>query len=109
MTKKKSKKSQIGNVVIRAKRLPRIGEQFAIVREGHGGSRFTVLCTDGKTRLMRIGGKFKRRMWVRPNDIVLIKPWVVQGDSKCDLVYRYLPAERKWLYRKNKIPEDLVI
>ena len=48
-------------------------------------------------------------MWVRPNDIVLIKPWVVQGDSKCDLVYRYLPAERKWLYRKNMISEDLVI
>ena len=109
MTKKQSKKSQVGTTVIRAKRLPKMNEQFAIVREGHGGSRFSVLCTDGKIRLMRVPGKFKRRMWVRVRDIVIIKPWAVQGDSKCDLVYRYLPSERIWLHRKKMIPEDLVI
>ena len=109
MTKKKSKKSQVGTTVIRAKRLPKMDEQFAIVKEGHGGSRFSVLCTDGKIRLMRVPGKFKRRMWVRTRDIVIIKPWMVQGDIKCDLVYRYLPSERMWLYKKDRIPKDLVI
>lgn len=109
MTKKKSKKSQVGTPIIRAKRLPKFHEQFAIVREGHGGSRFSVLCADGKTRLMRVPGKFKKRVWVRVKDIVIINPWVVQGDAKCDLVYRYLPSERIWLHKNNRIPEDLVI
>ena len=109
MTKKKSKKSQVGNVVVRAKRLPQTNEQFAVVREALGGSRFYVYCEDEKTRVMRIPGKLKRRMWTRVNDLVLIKPWPIQEDKKCDLVYRYLPAERKWMYRRNMVPEDMVI
>ena len=74
-----------------------------------GGSRMRALCDDGLTRMGRNPGKLKRRMWCRPNDIILIKPWPVQGDIKSDLVYRYLPAERKWLYRRNMVPEELVI
>ena len=105
----KSKKSQIGIPPIRAKRLPKYSEQFAVIREALGGSRFYVLCEDGKTRIMRIGGKFKKRMWVRPNDVVIIMPWVVQTHYKCDLVYRYLPPERNWLIRNKKLPEDLII
>ena len=61
MTKKKSKKSQVGTPIIRAKRLPKFNEQFAIVREGHGGSRLSVLCSDGKTRIMRINQKFSNQ------------------------------------------------
>ena len=43
------------------------------------------------------------------DDLILIKPWPIQGDSKSDLVYRYLPAERNWLYRRDMVPEELVI
>tara|TARA_R110002020_G_scaffold375854_2_gene587048 strand:- start:304 stop:513 length:210 start_codon:yes stop_codon:yes gene_type:complete len=68
-----------------------------------------VLCADGKTRLMRVGGKFKKRIWVRPNDIVIVVLWTIQTDKKCDLVYRYLPPERNWLIKNNKLPEELVI
>ena len=107
----KSKKSQNGTPPVRAKRLPRLpsGEQFAVIREAVGGSRFMVFCEDGKTRLMRVGGKFQKRMWVRPNDIVIIMPWVVQTHYKCDLVYRYLPPERNWLIRNKKLPEELIV
>jgi len=105
----KSKKSQTGTPPLRAKRWPRKEEQYAIVREALGGSRFYVLCEDGKTRIMRIGGKFKRRMWVRIHDIVIVHPWVVQTDSKCDLVYRYLPPERNWLIRNRKLPKELIV
>ena len=107
----KSKKSQNGTPPVRAKRLPRLpsGEQFAVIREAVGGSRFMVLCEDGKTRLMRVGGKFQKRVWVRPNDIVIVSLWTVQTDKKCDLVYRYLPPERNWLIKNNKLPEELVI
>ena len=109
MGKKKSKPSKAGSSVKRAGKLPTKDEQFAVIREFSGGSRFTALCEDGKNRMVRIPGKLKRRMWCRENDLILIKPWPVQGDQKCDLVYRYLPAERKWLYRRNMVPEELVI
>jgi translation initiation factor 1A len=82
---------------------------FAVIREMSGGSRMKALCEDGLTRMVRIPGKLKRRMWCRVNDLILIKPWPVQSDIKSDLVYRYLPAEKKWLYRRNMVPEELVI
>ena len=109
MGKKKSKPSKAGSSVRRAGKLPTGDMQFAVIREFSGGSRFTALCEDGKNRMVRIPGKLKRRMWCRVNDLILIKPWPIQGDSKSDLVYRYLPAEKKWLYKRSMIPEELVI
>lgn len=109
MGKKKLKQSKAGSTERRAGKLPSGNMQFAVIREFHGGSRFTAFCEDGKTRMVRIPGKLKRRMWCRVNDLILIKPWVVQSDIKSDLVYRYLPAERNWLYKRNMVPEDLVI
>ena len=90
-------------------KLPHKDEQFAVVSEMSGGSRLVALCEDGKTRMIRIGGKFKKRMWVRERDLILIKPWPVQGDRKADLVYRYLPTERNWILRRDIIPEELNI
>ena len=46
ITRMKSKKSQNGTLPVRAKRLPRYDEQFAVIREAVGGSRFMVLCAD---------------------------------------------------------------
>ena len=109
MGKKKLKQSKAGSTERRAGKLPSGNMQFAIIREFNGGSRFTALCEDGKNRMVRIPGKLKRRMWCRVNDLILIKPWVVQSDRKSDLVYRYLPAERNWLYKRNMVPEDLVV
>jgi len=108
MTRKKSKQLLDDGQVKRAK-LPTKNEMFAVVREMYGGSRMSALCEDGLTRMIRIGGKFKRRMWVRVNDLILIKPWVVQEKEKADLVYRYLPAERNWIIRRKIIPKELNI
>ena len=109
MGQKKLKQSKAGSAERRAGKLPSGDQQFAVIREFSGGSRFVALCEDGNNRMVRIPGKLKRRMWCRANDLVLIKPWPVQGDSKSDLVYRYLPAEKKWLYRRGIVPEELVI
>ena len=109
MGKKKLKQSKAGSTERRAGKLPHGDMQFAVIREFSGGSRFVALCEDGKNRMVRIPGKLKRRMWCRVNDLILIKPWPVQSDIKADLVYRYLPAERKWLYRRDMVPEELVI
>jgi len=80
-----------------------------VVREMSGGSRMLAMCEDGQMRMIRIGGKFKKRMWCRENDLILIKPWVVQSEKKADLVYRYLPTERKWILSRDIIPEELNI
>ena len=109
MGKKKLKQSKAGSSERRAGKLPSGDQQFAVVREMSGGSRMVALCEDGNNRMVRIPGRLKRRMWTRVNDIILIKPWPIQGDKKADLVYRYLPAERNWLRRRKIIPKDLVI
>jgi len=109
MGKKKLKQSKAGSSERRAGKLPSGDQQYAVVREMSGGSRMVALCEDGNNRMVRIPGRLKRRMWTRVNDIILIKPWLVQGDRKADLVYRYLPAERNWLRKRNMIPKDLVI
>ena len=104
----KKKPNQSKPIITRA-RLPKRGEQLAVVREMSGGSRMLAMCADGHMRMIRIGGKFKKRMWCREHDLIIIKPWVIQSDVKADLKYRYLPAERGWLVRNNKIPEELNI
>ena len=105
---KKSIKQSNTTIYVKT-RLPRRGEQFGVVIEMSGGSRMRAMCQDGNTRMVRIGGKLKKRMWCRENDLILIRPWIVQGDTKSDLVYRYLPNERKTLARRKLIPEDLNI
>ena len=95
--------------IIKRARTRKHGQLYAVVREMSGGSRMVAYCEDGLTRMIRIGGKFKRRMWCRIDDLIIVKPWVVQEDKKADLVYRYLPAQRNWMVRNNKIPEELKI
>mgnify|MGYP003113861468 FL=1 len=104
--KKNTKPSE--NIIKKVK-LPHKDEQFAVVIEMSGGSRLKAMCEDGKTRMVRIGGRFKKRMWVRMNDLILIKPWPIQADIKADLVYRYLPTQRNWILNRDIIPEELNI
>ena len=104
--KKNTKPSE--NIIKKVK-LPYKDEQFAVVIEMSGGSRLKAMCEDGKTRMVRIGGRFKKRMWVRINDLILIKPWPIQAETKADLVYRYLPTQRNWILNRDIIPEELNI
>ncbi|MFH0971740.1 MAG: translation initiation factor eIF-1A [Candidatus Micrarchaeota archaeon] len=82
-------------------RIPRKGEIVGIVKEMYGGSRMRVECADGKERLCRIPGKIKMRVWIKPNDVVLVMPWSVEGDSKADIAYRYTRVQAETLSRKG--------
>jgi len=77
------------------------GEMFAVVIQQMGGSRMTVQCEDGKQRLARIPGRVRRKLWIKEGDYLVIKPWEVQGDEKCDLEYRYTFVQVEALRRKN--------
>jgi translation initiation factor 1A len=72
-------------------RLPRGREVIGILDQRVGGSRMKVRCMDGKTRLCRIPGKLKRRLWTREGDVLLIEPWEFGGDDKGDVVFKYRP------------------
>jgi len=82
------------------------GQLFGIADELVGGSRLNVMCEDGQSRLARIPGKMKRRMWIREGDLVIIKPWEFQQD-KADIVWRYTKTQAEYLSRKHMIPKHI--
>ncbi len=81
-------------------RLPRKGEYIGVIVQRFGGNRMEVLSTDGKKRNCRVPGRFKRSLWLRPKDIVLVQPWV-DDDSKGDLVYKYSSSAIYQLQKKG--------
>jgi len=96
---KKEFRNTGGEEVVRV-RLPKGEEVLGILEQRLGGSRNEVRCLDGKTRNCRIPGRLKRRLWVRPGDIVLIEPWEFDGDKRGDVIFKYKPPQVNWL-RKN--------
>ena len=69
-------------------KLPRNKELLGVIVQRLGGNRMDVLSSDGKTRNCRVPGRFKRVLWLRPKDIVLIEPWP-DDDSKGDVIFKY--------------------
>jgi translation initiation factor 1A len=74
---------------LRRLRMPQKGELLGTVEQMLGASRMIVRCKDEKVRMARIPGKMRRRIWVKVGDVVIVKPWEVQGDKKADVVWRY--------------------
>lgn len=88
-------------------RIPRKGEIVGKVIEMSGGSRMIVACQDGKERMARIPGSIRRRVWVKEGDVVLVEPWSVEGDEKCDIRYRYTRLQVDNLQRRNILPPGI--
>ena len=107
MSKKKEelqKQEQLQQEISRVK-LPREGQVLGVVDQRLGASRMRVKCLDGKTRLCRIPGRLKRKLWVREEDIVLVEPWELQGDEKGDIIFKYRPTQVNWLKKKGYLKE----
>lgn len=78
---------------------PQEGEIMGIVDQMFGFDRVRVRCKDGRIRNCRIPGKHRKRMWVREGDVVVVKPWTIQGDQRGDIVFRYTSTQLEWLRR----------
>ena len=65
-----------------------------------GANRIKVKCIDGITRMGRIPGKMKKRIWIRQGDVVILIPWEIEND-KADVVWRYTGPQVDWLQRKG--------
>jgi translation initiation factor 1A len=85
-------------------RMPRQGQFIGIVIERLGGKRMSIKTTDGKTRNCRVPGRFSRKFWLRPGNIVMIEPWK-DDDEKGDVVYQYRPPEITQLKKKGILAE----
>ena len=82
-------------------RTPKQGEVLGVVNALLGGGRLEVKCDDGFTRICRIPGRMRRRIWVRNNDLVLIKPWTVQSEERGDVIWKYSKAQSIWLEKNG--------
>lgn len=87
-------------------KLPKGNQSIGILDQRLGGSRCSVRCLDGKTRVCRIPGRLKRRLWVRLGDVVLVEPWEFGGDSKGDVIFKYRPSQIQWLKSKGFLSEN---
>jgi len=83
-------------------------EMFGIADQLLGASKIKVMCADGQSRIGRIRGKLKKRMWIREGDLLIIRPWEFQED-KADILYRYTRTQASNLARRGVIPEEINI
>ncbi len=90
-------------------RLPNEGEVFGVVVQILGAAILLVRCLDGHMRQVRIPGKFRKRMWCRIGDLIVVMPlYGMNPDKKGELVYRYKTNEVSWLVKNNYVPEDFL-
>jgi len=88
-------------------RIPRSDEVLGVIESLLGTNKLRVRCQDNKIRLGRIPGKLRRRVWMKMGDIVLVKPWDIQGDIKGDVIWRYTGTQASWLKRKGILTLDV--
>ncbi len=69
-----------------------------------GANHIRVRCEDGVTRMGRIKGKIKKRLWIREGDLLIVVPWSFQ-DEKCDIIYRYIGPQVDWLKKHNYLSQ----
>ncbi|MEM5797248.1 MAG: translation initiation factor eIF-1A [Candidatus Aenigmatarchaeota archaeon] len=84
-------------------RIPRNNEVLGTVDMMLGGDKLSVKCNDGNTRICRIPGRLRKKVWIRVGDLVLVEPWITQSNERGDVVFKYTPTQANWLKRKNLI------
>ena len=85
--------------------LPRGEEIIGIVEQRLGGNKMFVACLDGKTRNCRVPGRLKRKLWLRPGDVVIVEPWELDK-NKGDIILKYKPNQIEWLKKKGYLKTE---
>ena len=98
--KKKSKNQEEQLQIVTRAPLPKGREVIGIIEQRYGGNKMKVNCLDGKERNCRVPGRLKRKLWLRPNDVVIIEPWELDPD-KGDVVLKYHSSQIEWLKRNG--------
>ncbi len=103
MSRKKEEQERQERIAeeIRRVKLPKDKQVIGILDQRLGGSRMKIRCLDGRTRICRIPGRLKRRMWLREGDVVLVEPWELGGDERGDVIFKYKGVQIDWLRKKG--------
>lgn len=86
---------------------PGPGDVYGVVVKMYGYDRVLVECSDGKTRLCRIRGQLKRRIWIKEGDLVLVSPWDFQSDKRGDVWWRFTKGQALKLTEQGVLPDFL--
>ena len=84
------------------------GEIFGIASQLLGAARIRVMCEDSASRMGRITGKMKKKMWIREGDLLIVRPWGFQ-EGKADILFRYSRTQSTYLSRRNLLPSSIDI
>lgn len=103
--KHRKNKAPPGEEIVKV-RVPQGDEVFGMIEQRLGGNKMAVRCSDNKMRIGRVPGKYSRRLWLREGNLIILKPWPVQGDTRGDIIYSYSQAQKDWLIRKDLLPEE---
>jgi len=82
------------------------GEVFGMATQLLGAARIRVLCEDNASRMGRITGKMKKKMWIREGDLLIVRPWGFQ-EGKADILFRYSRTQATYLSRRKLLPGSM--
>ena len=76
-------------------------QMYALVDAPLGDRRFTVQCSDGKSRMGKLRGSIRRSNYVRKGSFVLIS--CRPEDSKVDIIHLYCETHTTLLHKYNEL------
>lgn len=98
---RKSKSS--GDTTTRALVLKDDDQEYGKVIRMLGDRKVTVALIDGSEILGLIPGKFRKRVWFKTDDIVLVGRREFQND-RVDIIYKYHDYEARKLLKMSEVP-----
>lgn len=102
--KKKGKGRNIGDSEKRQLILAGDMQEYAKVMRCLGDRRLTVILTDSSEMLAVIPGRFRKRVWIKPDDIVIVSRREFQN-NKLDIIHKYNSDEIRKLHKIGDIPD----
>ena len=82
--------------------LPKGREVIGIIDQRLGGNKVMLSCVDGKERNCRVPGRLKRKLWLRPGDVVIAEPWELDN-TRGDVLLKYRTNQIEWLKRNGHL------
>jgi translation initiation factor 1A len=79
------------------------GQEYAQVVKILGNCRVEAFCFDGATRIAHVRGKFRKKVWINRDDIILVGLRDYQ-DTKCDVIHKFTAEEARRLKAKGELP-----
>ena len=80
-----------------------VGCMYAVIQKKFG-TRWEILCSNGKTERAMIRGKFRSKVWMNIGDIVLVD--ATELGNFC-IVHKYTPDQARQLKSKGEISFDI--